>query len=356
MKVINPQAIGRYDAQNMLRIIANFPDQCRTALQICQSTIPDTFAQSFANITNIVVAGMGGSAIGGDVACSALRDHLRVPMLTNRSYTLPGFVDENTLFIAVSYSGNTEETLSCFDDAQRRGAQMVVISSGGTLGEKAVAANVPCLQIPPDQPPRTSLGYLCIPILSAISGLGLAPGFDLDAELEETIALLETMSGEYCPSAGDSLPMSLARKLHGALPVTYASHEMEAIAVRWRGQFCENSKTLAYSATFPEMNHNEIEGWETTTHITQQCYLIMLHDQQDHERVQARMEIAEQLIQCHARDVVHVHARGTGRLARIFSLIYIADWASFYLAILNEIDPTPVQQIDEFKARLSQVS
>ena len=233
-----------------------------------------------------------------------------------------------------------------------RGAQILAITSGGKLKEFVDAHGFPCVMIPAGQPPRASLGYLLMPILSTFARLGLTPDLNLQSDLEETIALLAKLVEDFHPDVEENQPKQLAQALHGKLPVIYAPQELEAIAMRWKGQINENSKSLAYYSVYPEMNHNEIEGWKQPSALTQGCHVIQLRDPIAPFQTQRRMDITAELIQPHTADITQVDSDGKSLLARLLSLVVIGDWVSFYLAILYKQDPTPVERIEELKRRL----
>ena len=340
--------IESYDKDNMLKLLLEFPEQCINAGDIAQKfDVPD----EYRNTTNIVIAGMGGSAIGGDLAKVIFNAQSPIPIIVNRNYTIPEFINDKTLFIGVSYSGNTEETLSAFKAAREKSAKLLAITSDGKLKELAIEVGAPYLIIPGGQPPRASLAYLFIPLLSIISRLGFAPDFNLTSALLESAEILRKMANDFAPEKS-SLPKELAYKLHNHIPIIYASQDLDAVATRWKGQFCENSKMLAYHNVFPEMNHNEIEGWLHPAELTRQCQVVILRDESDHQRIQKRMDITRALIKEHVAQITCVKSHGKSLLARLLSLIYIGDFASFYLAILNKINPTPVGRIGRLKDSL----
>ena len=350
MTTLNLAQIQQHDSEDMLHLLSHFSDQCKRGWEIgealklegCDERIP----------TNIVIAGMGGSGIGGDLVRAVVGSQFPCPIIVHRGYTLPAFVTSQTLFIAVSYSGNTEETLLSVEGAFAQGAQILAVTSGGKLKAFADTHDFPCVMIPSGQPPRASLGYLLMPLLSVFSRLGFAPDLDFQCDLEETVALLGRLAGDFHPDAPESQPKQLAQALHGKLPVIYAPQELEAIAMRWKGQMNENSKSLAYYSVYPEMNHNEIEGWKHPSALTQQCYVLQLRDPIAPSQTQRRMDITTELIQPHAAGIAQVNSTGKSLLARLLSLVAIGDWTSFYLAILYEQNPTPVRRIEELKRRL----
>ena len=342
--------IKQHDPEDMLHLLSSFSEQCKRGWEIGETLNLEGCDERIPN--NIVIAGMGGSGIGGDLVKAVIGSQFPCPIIVHRGYTLPAFVTSQTLFVAVSYSGNTEETLLSVESAFAQGANILAVTSGGKLGAFADVHNLPCVIIPAGQPPRASLGYLLMPILSVLARLRFAPNLDFQSDLEETVALLAQLEGDFHPDAPESQPKRLAQALHGKLPIIYAPQELEAIAMRWKGQMNENSKSLAYYSVYPEMNHNEIEGWKHPSVLTQQCHVIQLRDPIAPSQTQRRMDITAELIQPHTAGITQVHSVGKSLLARLLSLVAIGDWASFYLAILYEQNPTPVGRIEELKRRL----
>ena len=342
--------IKQYDSEDMLHLLSGFSAQCKRGWEIGETLELEGYDERIPN--NIVIAGMGGSGIGGDVAKAVTGAYASCPIIVHRGYTLPAFVSSQTLFIAVSYSGNTEETLLSVESAFAQGARILAVTSGGKLKGFAETHNLPCVIIPSGQPPRASLGYLLMPILSIFARLGFTLDLDLQSDLEEAVALLTKLAEDFRPETPESQPKQLAQVLHRKLPIIYAPQELEAIAMRWKGQMNENGKSLAYYSVYPEMNHNEIEGWKHPSALTHQCHVIQLRDPIAPSQTQRRMDITAELIQPHTAGITQVHSSGNSLLARLLSLITIGDWTSYYLAILYEQNPTPVERIEELKRRL----
>jgi len=344
-KVKSPDSIGnitRYDKSGMLGIIESFPEQCRDAKSIgYKFALPEGFGKKYKNI---VCVGLGGSAIGADLVRSYVADELKIPLFVIRNYTLPGFAGRHTLAIISSYSGNTEETLSAYRDARKRGCGIVVITSGGKLLRFAAEDKIPVINIPAGFPPRTAFGYSFFPILVLLSRMGMIK--DQSLFINDAIKNLKKLKK---PRA-----KMIAARLYGKLPVIYASEgRLSAVVTRWRGQLAENSKTLASSHVFPEMSHNEIVGWENPKRILKKSVVIMLRDPSDHPGISRRMDVVKKMLLKKKVDVVEIDSTGKELLGRIFSLVYMADFVSFYLAILNKVDPTPVESITYLKKELS---
>jgi glucose/mannose-6-phosphate isomerase len=344
--------LKRLDPSGMYDWIRNFPDQIEDAVRI-GTKAPLTLR--IGGLRNIVVTGLGGSAIGGDVLRSYLANELPLPVIINRHYRLPEFVDTTSLVIVSSYSGNTEETIAAHADAVQRKARVLCITTNGTTMNMAKKFKQPVIAIPPGLPPRAALGYSFFPLLIAFSRLRLIKPKTRD--IAETVKLLRQESSVLSdPQSPDNTALQLARSLRGKLPVLYAPTEhLDAVAVRWRGQLSENAKQLAFGHVLPEMNHNELVGWKHPRQLLKQMHVIFLRDAGTHKRIALRETITQRIVSQYAGGVTELWTKGTSLLARIFSLIHLGDWTSFYLALLNNEDPTPVRVIDEIKQELGKV-
>ena len=349
----DPKDLKRYDKANMLELLESFPEQCSKARSIGNAfTLAAAFKPSY---NNIVFTGVGGSAIGADLARSYTADVARSPIHVNRNYLLPRFVDEKTVVIVSSYSGNTEETLSAYKDARRKKARIIAVTSGGELEKLAKADGYPFITIPKGLPPRCALGYSFFPNLILLSKLGAIE--EKGREIDEAIELLRNMKeneiGHARPEKAN-ISKRIANALYGKYPILYGGQDhIDAVVTRWRSQLAENSKTLSSSPIFPEMNHNEIVGWENPKKIFRYITVVLLRDKDDHGRTAGRMDITKKMIGREGVKVIELNSRGNGLLARIFSLIYIGDFASYYLAILNKTDPTPVERVTYLKNELA---
>lgn len=341
--------IAKFDQQGMLDRILDFPQQLQDALSLSKSA---NFSLPGKHIRNICVSGMGGSAIGGDIVGSYLSGVLKIPFAVNRFYQLPNYIDANSLVITCSYSGNTEETLSAYDDAVDRKAQIVCVSSGGTLANKAASNGHPIFSVPSGFPPRSALGYLIVPILYSLHFAGLSE--DPEADILETIDLLGQLAEEYHPDKRNNLAKEISCSLKYKIPLIYVSVSgFEAVAWRWKGQLSENSKVMAFCNVFPELNHNEIMGWGPNAELNRKYQVVYLRDRDDHNRVKKRMQISKSIIEEYTNSIVEVESRGNSLLTRIFSLIFLGDMVSLYLAILNQVDPTSIKNIDFLKQELT---
>jgi glucose/mannose-6-phosphate isomerase len=343
------QALHDLDSMGMLGAAWNLPEQCEQAWSLAQ----DLPLPQVRDWRQILVTGLGGSAIGGDLLRVFAGDKLGIPVLVNRDYTLPWFVDRNTLVFAVSYSGNTEETLNAYDAARERGATIVAITTGGQLGRRAAADGVPVVRVPRGIAPRSATGYLFIPMVALLERLGMF--FGMRAEVEGLVAHLRELRRRY----GSETPVrnnpakQLALNLQNRLPVIWGvAGTTEVVAQRWKGQFNENAKAPAYWNVFPELNHNEVVGFGQPEEILDRIWLVLLQDEADHPRVKLRMKITRDMVK-KAAGITEVQSSGPNGLARVYSLIYLGDYASMYLAALAGIDPGPVRVIDYLKNELA---
>lgn len=357
-KNLTLETITTIDRADMLGRVMSMPQHFREAVQRASSANVDLKPEP---IRNIVIAGMGGSAIGGELVKSLTYNHLPVPLTVCRSYNLPHFVNRHTLVIVSSYSGNTEETLSACGQALQREAQVVCITSGGKIGDMAAANQLPRFSLPSGYPPRSALVHLVVPILKTLQACHCID--DPAADIDEAIALLEKLAQRYRPQNDE--PENSARQLAHALterlPLIYAAEIYEAVAWRWKEQFCENSEILSWYNAFPELNHNELVGWGLRREMDQRFQVIYLSDQRAtsveiHPRVRARMELTQSLIEKSSTAVISVASEGKSLLARFFSLIFLGDMVSVYLAVLNGVDPTPVVKIEHLKRQMAKIS
>lgn len=299
------------------------------------------------------VVGMGGSAIGGEFVRAMAESAGRIPVDVVRGYEMPASAGPDGLAFFVSYSGNTEETLSAWDEAARKGVPRAAVTSGGALAERARADRVPLLEIPGGSPPRAALGWTCVPVMHALGTAGLLPVDGV--ALEEAARAAEHALERFGPNGKDSRTAAAwaERAAHG-WPVIYAAERPHgATARRWTGQMNENGKTLAHAALLPEQNHNEIVPWERDSGATRVAEVAILDDPAVHVRVRRRLDLVAEACARAGRPAVRFPAGGTGLLARLFSLAALGDLTSLYVAAAAGEDPTPVPAIDRLKAELA---
>lgn len=343
------ERIRALDSQDQFGMVAALGEQLVGAYRAGSGVIEDGGGE----VGGIAVTGMGGSAIGGDIVAAALGPYLASPMITVRGYRLPGWVSGRSLVFAVSYSGNTEETVAGLNEALERGCRVVCVSTGGDVGRIAAARELPLVEVPADLQPRAAMGYLSIPLAACLESMGLVA--DIERDVGEAAAVLRELARLYGPDnpAAGNPAKQLAVWLKDSIPVIYGCELTAVAANRWKCQINENAKALAYYNEFPELNHNEIVGWENPPPLLDSFRVIYLEDGQSHPQNLRRMEITAGLLKDYAGEV-HAHqSRGDSRLARLFSSIYLGDFVSLYLAVLYGVDPSPVARIEDLKRRLA---
>jgi len=358
-----PREIRNIDKSDMLGHCVKTPTYCRDAIQRAEQIeiprkvkISEKASISYKKPNNILVAGMGGSAVGGEILHDWLRDELPIPIEVCRDYSLPAYADEDTLAFVVSYSGETEETLNAFMDAIRRRCMIVAVTSGGTLLSFCERLGLPCVTIPSGVPPRAAIPYLffSLPIIMEKTDILL----DVEKETTETIQVIEKVGMEN--SLRTPMERNPAKKLAlefiETVPTIYGFRQYESIARRWKTQFNENSKVLSRYEVFPELNHNEVVGWEASEAFTKGFSVVLIRDHDEPPEIRHRIEATKRLALEKAGKILEVYASGVGKLAKMFSVLHIGNFVSVYLAILRGIDPTPVKTINEIKREMEKLS
>ncbi len=328
----------------MDQLIQHFPNQLAEALEIGRAAQFKSAKQSFQHV---LVAGMGGSGIGGDFVASFIREECELPYLSSKSYQLPAFVGPNSLVIASSYSGNTEETLHAFRQALEKGARVVVIASGGQLIEMARQKELDYIELPAGQPsPRACLGYSLVQQLFILKAFGLIS--------ERAIGQVEQAADRLLAEQEDikSRAENIASFLYGKLPVIYIEEQMEPVALRLRQQINENAKMLCWHNVVPEMNHNELVGWRAGQ---PEIAVLFFRSKDEFERNQLRTDICKEIIANRTVSTIQVYAKGTSLIERSLYLVHLGDWISYYLAGLQGVDAVEIKVIDHLKAALSKV-
>ena len=347
------ESIRALDPGNMYNAIFDLPEQMAKAYKMAGGwNVP---VDLFPDVRNVVVVGMGGSAIGGDIARSFLASEMLIPFEICRNYVLPEYVDDETLVIAASYSGNTEETLAAVDDALERSAMIVALTTGGLLEEVAQLNEIPKLKLPAGLQPRAAIGFSFVPLLVFLEKIGLTK--NVGERIQAAIAHLRT-TRERMVEDGSSTAnpaKQLAGLLYNKVPLIYAGPTLtDVVAARWKAQICENAKSIAFANLYPEFNHNEIVGLSNLSEeFKEQIIVVNLRSIDDHEKNSARMDVVKQLLEEQDLMVIDLWATGETKLERIFNLIQMGDFVSYYLAIMNEIDPSPVEAIENLKEELA---
>ena len=344
------QTYSKYDTQDMLKRIKELPLQCRRAWREVQEF---SLPEDYSSMEKIVILGMGGSAIGGDLVRTLAQLEADVPVIIHRDYGLPHYVDERTLLIASSYSGDTEEVVSAFEPALKTGARKLVITTGGKLNELAEANNIPVYKFDYQSQPRAALGYSFIPILGVLQKLGFLP--DKSAGVNEAINVMEkliTELDEKSPLSGNPAKQT-ARRLQRKLTVIYGAGILSEVAHRWKTQINENSKAWAFHEVFPELNHNATVGFPFPPEIVDKIRVLMLRSPLFSQRLNIRYEVTAELLERIDVAYEYLDSVGESPISQMMSLIMMGDFVSYYLGILNCVDPTPVDVISYLKDRLA---
>jgi glucose/mannose-6-phosphate isomerase len=338
------------DTQGMFDATASMPEQVEAAIEAGASVegLPEG-----EGIANIVVLGMGGSGIAGDLLAAVGQQFLPVPVVVAKGYDAPSFIDPTTLVIALSFSGNTEETLQAADEAQTSGGRIVAISrADGQLAERALDWGAPHIPIPEDIPqPRAGLGALAIPPLVVLERLGLFPGAD-----EWARAAVTQLRRRRDQLVADANPAAeLARRLGRSLPIVYGGSATGAVAAaRWKTQVNENAKVPAFANAMPELCHNEVCGWGQHGDLTRQVFqVVMLRHDEEHPQEARRFALVAAVMDEVVGAIHSVQAEGDGSLAQLLDLVLFGDFVSLHLAAQEGLDPGPVPVLDEIKAALA---
>jgi glucose/mannose-6-phosphate isomerase len=339
MKDVSPSGTDR-----MLALAMSLPEQIEQAARTaCNASIGRA-----GRFDAVAVAGMGGSGIGAKIVQGLLLDECRVPVHVCSDYDLPAAVSAKTLFVAVSYSGNTEETLSAYAQARRRGCRIIAITSGGGLGRSAAKAGYPVSAVPIGMPPRAALGFLFSTLLVCLERLGVCR--DHQRGLEEAVRLMRAGRKSWLARA-----RTIARHIDGRLPIVYSTSRMlDAVADRWRCQFNENAGVLCHANSLPEHNHNEIMGMGRPKYPGRNAVVIALLDRETHPRTRYRLESVLDITEQAYHLALPVESEGRSRLARVFSLVMLGDFVSVELARLRGKDAMEIDRIVELKRRMAQ--
>jgi glucose/mannose-6-phosphate isomerase len=343
---LSAEAIAAVDTSGQLGDILGMPEHLRDALWRVES----------ANLAEhdspggLVVAGMGGSAIGGALARETLGDRASRPIVLARGYALPAWTTPDTTVLCVSYSGNTEETLAVYEGAQALGATVIAVTTGGKLAEQARRDGVPVIPLPGGFMPRAAVAY---PLVIALEVAALCgAGERLHAEIDVAAAHVESLVERWGPGAPDScLAKTLARGLHGTIPQIAGAGLTAPVAYRWKSQINENAKAPAFSAELPELDHNEIVGWESAPGLGP-FSAVFLDDSDLHPRVRQRIELTRGLIASRGVPTFRVETIGETAIERLMSAVLLGDLTSLYLAVLRGVDPGPITVIEQLKAAL----
>jgi len=343
------------DSLRFLDAVQGLPEQLAAAHEAAGAIPAERFPARDA-VTNIVIAGMGGSGVAGEAVAAAFNDEVPVPVVVCKQYRMPAFVGPGTLCFALSYSGDTEETVSMANAAGERGASLVAVSRGGALekvADRFGGLHVPCA---PGYLPRAALGTLVAPLVVTLFRAGLAPGGHAGlVRAQEQLARRR----DTCEPAVEGVAnpaREFARRIGRTVPLVYGGGALGSVAAyRWKCDVNENAKAPAFWSAYPELDHNEICGWGQHGDVTRQAItLVELRHGFEHPQLDRRFTFTREIIEEGVHQVLSVDARGEGRLAQLLDLMYVGDWVSCYLALANDVDPGPIDAIFELKRKLAE--
>jgi glucose/mannose-6-phosphate isomerase len=321
--------------------INDFTNHLSDALTIGDSAFLKKTNKSFSNI---LICGLGGSGIGGTIVKDLISKDISIPIETSKGYDIPGFVNEKTLVIACSYSGNTEETLSALNKCLEKNAEVVIVCSGGKLQDLALEKDLNHIIIPGGNPPRAMFGYGFTQLFFVLNNYGIIND-SFKADFENSILLINTEQENIKKTAQD-----ISKKLFNTTPIIYVADGFEGVAVRFRQQINENSKMLCWHHVVPEMNHNELLGWRTNVENTSVIYL---RNESDYYRNKTRIDINKSVIEKYTSNISEIWSLGNSSIEKSLYLINVGDWISWYLSELNNVDAIEIDVINYLKEKLS---
>jgi glucose/mannose-6-phosphate isomerase len=343
------ERLRAYDPNGIMELAVRFPDQCEEAIAIFEAS---GFEPPQTQLSGAIVCGMGGSGIGGQFLGCIADEQGSVPVATVGGYDIPHWVGEKTWAVFVSYSGNTEETLSCYDAARNRGCPRLCITSGGELAERAERDRVQVIRVPDGQPPRTALGYLFLPLLLAAKRVGVVGDVDV-SKLPQDLRDIRSYFGPDRPMKENGAKW-LAGQLVNRVPLIYGLGGYRGVvATRWKGQINENAKLHAFASNFPEMNHNEIVGWTKSYTQSRAFSVVLLFDGTESDHMVRRWEVTREIL-----DPAPVHGmklESGSLVSRMLSMCYVGDFLSLYLAAIGETDPEKIDNINRLKDELAKL-
>jgi len=338
------QLVKKYDSQNQFKILKDTHKQ----VSDIWATSFDVSALSKKKFSSIVYCGLGGSAISGDLLRDYLSSELKIPFEVIRGYNLPFYVNQDTLVIISSYSGNTEESISCFEQALIKKPSIVVITSGGKIGQLASANKIPMIQLQTGFQPRYALGQGFFALLKLFHELGYS---DEKKNVERVSVLWKNKAEEY--STENNIAIYIASDLIGFIPVIYSSEYLTSTGYRLKCQFNENSKLHAFHNVIPEMNHNEIIGWETIKEKQFNTKVVYLIDEEYHPQNKKRFNLLNEFLSEQKVEVLTLKSNEENKKGRIMDLIFLCDWISFYASVLRGFDPSEIDFIHRMKQKLT---
>tara|TARA_B100001250_G_scaffold208643_1_gene179087 strand:- start:5658 stop:6647 length:990 start_codon:yes stop_codon:yes gene_type:complete len=323
--------------------INDFTNHLKDAIKIAYGT---KLKKSKKAIKNVLICGLGGSGIGGTIVSDLISKKISIPVITNKDYTIPSFVNKHTLVIVSSYSGNTEETLSALEKCQAKESEIAIITSGGRLNDIGEKNGYNRLIVPKGHPPRAMFAYAFAKLFYMLHHYKIIDGY-FEEELENSINLLEEKKSTIQKQA-----LSLAKKLYGKTPVIYTPNGFEGVGVRFRQQINENSKMLCWHHVIPEMNHNELLGWRVNT---SDLAVVCLRNKSDYQRTQVRMNITKKVISKFTKNISEIWSEGDTLIENSLYHINLGDWVSWYLSEMNQVDAIEIDVINFLKKELSKL-
>ncbi len=346
----DPKIYQKFDSGGMLTHIRNFPQLCRQAWQMA---LDFHLPEEYKKAKKILVLGMGGSAIGGDLVASLACTQSAVSVQVCRDYLLPQHIDHDTLVIASSYSGMTEETLSAFKQAFKTPAMKLAITTGGKLMSLCASMEVPVFPFSYKSSPRAALPFSFFILMGILQNLGFLP--ERKADIDETFTVLDYLNQNLSESNpfNSNPAKSLAQNLYGRLPLIYGSGITSEVAHRWKTQINENSKVMCFYEVFPELNHNAVVGYHFPEDLLSKTMVVMLDSDLLHERVRLRYAITKKLLENAGIQYQVLKGEGKSALSQMMSLVLFGDYVSYYLAMLNQTNPTEIKAIDFLKNSLA---
>jgi glucose/mannose-6-phosphate isomerase len=327
----------------MKKLISNFSKQLKHALDIAEHLQLTPFKKE---VKNIVISGMGGSGIGGNIVSEAMASEIKIPIIINKDYSLPNFVDTNTLVIICSYSGDTEETVNALYEGLKRESKIICVTSGGKIEVIATQENIDLILIPKGMPPRAAIAYSIIQLLQILNFYDIIPS-SFKKNILAAIKLIDIEEKNTLRDARET-----ANLISGKLPIIYSVAGMESVAVRFRQQLNENSKLLCWHNVFPELNHNELQGWRIKN---EEIAVIIFRNDDDSKRNAKRIDISSEIISHYDATIKEVYSKGNSQLERMLHLIHWGDWVSYFVAEMNGIDTMDIRMITYLKSELAKV-
>ncbi|MFH1320331.1 MAG: bifunctional phosphoglucose/phosphomannose isomerase [Bacteroidota bacterium] len=328
----------------MKTLISNFSKQLEEAIDIGKNA---QLSRPVNEITNVLISGLGGSGIGGSIVSEIVENEASVPINVNKDYFIPQYVDQHTLMIISSYSGNTEETISAMNLAGNKNAEIVCITSGGEVLDTAKKNNLNYIVIPGGMPPRACLGYSMTQLLYILHHFGII-GNSFKTDIEASIKLLYEEEENIIKQA-----KSIAQRLFNKIPIIYSTASNAGVAVRFRQQLNENAKMLCWTNVLPEMNHNELVGWRKKN---EELAIVIFRNDTDFSRTQKRIEICKDIFAKYTSTIIEIYSRGNSHIEKAIYLIHLGDWASFFLSELNKVDVMEIEVINYLKSELAKIS